>query len=106
MCEGNFVEVVAIIWFVFCFCLQDIFKSLTHELIGDDTAPSYFDMDAAGNIFVREGVDLPRDTETTYIVSVHHRVLVYTTPTNTGLMLGQRRKRWFNIEPSLFKRAF
>ena len=43
---------------------------VTYDLIGDDSAPSYFSLDSeTGDIKVREEVNLPADTEITYMVS-------------------------------------
>lgn len=50
---------------------QPPFNSINYELIGDDTGPSYFTIDTeSGGIAVRSGVDLPADSEVSYVVSV------------------------------------
>jgi hypothetical protein len=48
---------------------QNPFNHVTYDFIGDDSAPSYFSLDTDnGDIKVREEVDLPADTEITYMV--------------------------------------
>lgn len=52
-----------------CLSPQDPFNKVVYELIGDETAPSFFLLEDS-NIKVRENVDLAADSETTYIVSL------------------------------------
>ena len=42
---------------------------MSFELIGDDTAPSFFQLEPNGDIKLRSGVNLAADREIQYIVS-------------------------------------
>ncbi len=58
-----------------CHSFQEPFNKVSFELIGDDTGPSFFQLEPNGDIKLRSGVNLPVDKEIQYTVS--HLVLLY-----------------------------
>jgi protocadherin Fat 4 len=61
---------------------QEPFNKVSYEMIGDDTGPSFFQLEDNGEIKLRSGVNLPADKETTYTL----RILAKDggTPPNTA----------------------
>ncbi len=62
--------------------LQEPFNKVTYEMIGDDSGPSFFQLETNGDIKLRTGVNLPADKETSYTL----RILAKDggTPPNTA----------------------
>jgi len=55
---------------------QEPFNKVDYEMIGDDSAPTYFSVGKEqGEIKLRSGVNLKSDTETTYIVSKCNKLI-------------------------------
>ena len=56
-------------WCGALFSLQEPFNTVTLSAIGDDSAPTFFEIGQDGRIKVKAGADLASDTETSYRVS-------------------------------------
>ena len=54
--------------------LQTPFNKVSYELIGDDSGPSFFQLEENGQSKLRTGVNLPADKEIGYIVSIQYIV--------------------------------
>ena len=53
------------------FCLKTPFNRISYTLIGDDTGPSFFELDnRTGSVKVKPQVDLAADKDTQYTVRI------------------------------------